>query len=175
MKTLYSSNTIRTEKQRIRTGLLLAAVLGCTALVVCIALCFGIRTANAAPRQITVIAVSTLGGWSIILLTEGLILPEVRELRHEEGILYGIPDTAAAGRLVLEDPVVCEGEILSIGEVFRIPKSISFFPVVLRQEGENLQLKLNARHRKGFPSEGTRVRMITVRNYITEYEEPEHV
>ncbi len=173
MKTLYSSETIRQEKQNARKGTLLAAVLGGAALMICIVLCFGIRTANAETRRLTVIAVSTLGGWSVILLTEGLILPETREFRHEEGILLGVQD-AATGGFVREDPETHFGEILSVDGVFRIPKSISFFPVTLREGEETIPLRLNARNRKDFPPAGTRIRAVSVRGYITEYEVTEH-
>ena len=76
MTTLYSPETIRREKHRARCGFLAALILGLSALILCIALCFGIRTANAASRRNAVILISTLSGWCVILLVRGLILPE---------------------------------------------------------------------------------------------------
>lgn len=174
MTTLYSPETIRREKHRARCGFLAALILGLSALILCIALCFGIRTANAASRRNAVILISTLSGWCVILLVRGLILPEIREYRHEEGILYGVWD-AAESRSVAEPPEIHEGVLLSFGDIFRIPKSISFFPVVLRVETEEeIQLRLNARCKAQFPPVGTKVRVKTIRRYITEFEVTEH-
>lgn len=173
MKKLYSMETIRLEKQHARNGLILAAVLGLVSLAACVALCFGIRTANAETRRTAVITVSTLGGWAVILLTKGRILPELREYRHEEGILLGIRDDST-GRFLQETPENHAGEILAVGEIFRIPKSISFFPVTLREGEEEIRLRLNARNRADFPPAGAHVLVTSVRQYITEYEVTDH-
>ena len=173
MRKLYSMETIRLEKQHARNGLLLAAVLGLVSLAVCVALCFGVRTANAQTRRIAVISVSTLGGWAVILLTKGRILPELRESRHEDGILLGVRDSST-GRFLRETPENHAGEILAVGEVFRIPKSISFFPVTLREGEEEVLLRLNARNRADFPPVGSHLLATSVRQYITEYEVTDH-
>ena len=105
----------------------------------------------------------------MILLIRGLILPETREFQHEEGLLNGIWDFSA-NRFFPESPEIHEGMILSVGEAFRIPKSISFCPVSLQEGAEVTQLRLNARNRQDFPSVGTVIRVKSIRKYITEYE-----
>ena len=174
MKVLYSSKTIQQEKKHVRTGRIAASILAVTGLAICISFCFGVRTANADSRRLIVIAVSTLTGWGIILLVRGWILPETREYQHEEGLLNGIWD-CSANRFFPESPEIHEGEILSIGEAFQIPKSISFCSVSLREPTGEIHLRLNARNRQDFPSAGAVIRVKSIRKYITEYEVTHHV
>lgn len=169
MKTLYSSETIQQEKQHARIGRIAASFLAIAGLTACIFFCFGVRTANADSRRLIVISVSTLTGWGVIFLIRGLILPETREFQHEEGLLTGIWD-CSANRFFPESTEIHEGEILSIGEAFQIPKSISFCSVILREGTEETQLRLNTRNRHGFPCVGTSIRVKSIRKYITEYE-----
>jgi len=174
MHILYSSETVQQEKRHARIGIRFAAAVGCAALLCCIALCIGVRTANAPGRRLAAIAVSTLAGWAVILLFRGLILPEKRESLHEEGILQGIWD-AAAKRYYPEPAETHTGELLSVGEAFRIPRSISFCPVELRTEaGETVSLRLNARALRQFPPPGTVIHVRAIRKYITEYEVGSH-
>ncbi len=183
-KELYTPEKIEARKKRTVKARYLTAVVGLLGLGACIALCFGVRTANAQERLILVTSLAAVAGWTVILLTERCILPNTREIQHEEGILR-------------EKPEFCEGEISSVGAPFHIPKSIAFCSVTMlgrmetgtgqdtphpeennpfiraaeeqreKDGGSNITLRVNARYRREIPGRGIRVRVETRRQYIT--------
>ncbi len=186
MKELYTREGIEARKKRTVNVRRLAVAVGLLGLAGCILLCFGVRTANAQERQLLVIALAVLTGWAVILLTTCCILPNLREVQHEEGVLKEKPET-------------CEGEIVSVGHPFQIPKSIAFCSVTLRGKTEDtadrkdarteadnpfiraeeqrekegiseLPLRINARYRRELPGKGTRIRVVTHRQYITAWQ-----
>ena len=160
MKQLYSEEETRRRSARVKTAKIIALAVGAVALAACVALCFGVRTKNAAERQWITVGVSCLGGWVAILLLDLLIIPQGRQAAHEEGILRD----GAAQRETFE------GTVVSVGALRRIPRSAAFYPVtVANPAGEEMQLKLNPEKAKGFPAAGSAIRGVTSRKYITAY------
>lgn len=142
----------RRAARRARTAAILISVCGAA---VCTLLCFFVRTANAVPLQWTVIAVSAFCGWTAILLRRFVILPALRESSHAEGLLNGPSAEEHAGILLRSDPP------------FRIPKSIILRNIVLLEGGKEITLKINENRFALLPQAGSRVRLQTVRGYIT--------
>ena len=158
MTRLYTEARLEARKRKIRRWTALAGTAAALALAAFICLCAGVRTANAEFRRVAGWIAVTLGGWTVILAAELRIIPDRRGLSHERGILEG------------QTPEILIGEIESTGSAFSIPNSVTFYPVTLRAGEEKHSLKLIARGQKAFPPPGTRVRVETVRDYITAYE-----
>ena len=145
---------LRAKGRRFR---LAAIIVGILTLIVCVRLCFGITTRDAALRLALVIACSTLGSFVAVCLLEWGMLPARREASHAEGILQEA-----------EEPV--SGRIQALAPAFSIPKSITFHTVSLETEHGPRQLKLNARFRRDFPAPGKYVRLAVRRGYIAAWE-----
>lgn len=153
MKRFYTPQGAERKKSGSRAAGFAAVGLCAAALALCVFLCFGVRTANSTPRRIAVILISSLAGFGAIALAELIHLPEKREASHEEGVLR-------------ESAEIHSGEIQSAGAEVRIPKSISFFPVMLREGEKTLSLRMNSRYRSFLPPEGSSVSVETARGYI---------
>ena len=157
MKTLYTPEGVRRLRARAEKARRGAVILAAACLAGCAALCFGVRTRNAAARQTLAIALSTAGSWGAVCLWAGIRTPALREAAHEEGVLKETAETRV-------------GEILRVGEPVAIPKSIAFRTVALREGGEEVSLKLNDRAARDFPAAGRRIRAEVRRGYITAWE-----
>lgn len=154
MVSLYSHEEKNRMKKRAVICLATAcAVLG-AALIACVVLCTKVRTGNAEKLLYWVIGLFTLAGWFFILMIGLGYRPFQAEYRHMEGILNG-PEEMDEGRLTVS-PVS-----------FRIPKSIVIRKAALTNGEETRTLNVDARLAKMLPKNGSRVRVKTVRKYIT--------
>lgn len=157
MERIYTPERIETLRKKAGKAAWTAAVLAGTALLACIALCIGIRTANADLRRILVILISACGSAAAVFLLERIRLPALREAAHEEGVLK-------------ETPEVYQGIIMDRGTAFSIPKSITFLPVKIQEEGKEIALKLNAEWADRFPLVGSALQAEARRGYIVAWE-----
>lgn len=126
--------------------------------IACAALCFFVRTANAKQMLFLVIGLATVSGWVFILLRQMVCAPSHAEARHMAGILRDATEVEYEGFLRLSPGA------------FRIPKSISIRKLSIRQDEENISLNIDARLACRLPPDGTSVRVMTVRKYVTAFE-----
>ena len=124
----------------------------------CAALCFFVRTGNAKRMLFLVIALSTVSGWVFILLRQMVYAPAHGEARHMAGILAD------------ETEAEYEGVLRLSPGAFQIPKSIAVRKVSIQQDEDNISLNIDARLARRLPPDGTSVRVMTVRKYITAFE-----
>ena len=157
MVSLYSKDEKNRMKKRAMLFLMIAcAVLG-GALIACIVLCTQVRTANAERLLYWSIGLFTAAGWFFILMISLGYKPFQAEYRHMEGILNGAEES-------------WEGRLTVSPVSFRIPKSIVIRKVTLTDGEEKVTLNVDARFAKSLPQDGSRVRVKTVRKYITAVE-----
>lgn len=123
----------------------------------CVWMCCRVHTGNAAALLKACIIVSTLAGWIFLPLLIWGANPARAEHKHISGIRAGHPETR-------EGVLTVEKESLSL------PRSITVRRAHLTQNGETAALSLNARLARRMPPDGTRVRVKTVRRYITAFE-----
>ena len=157
MISLYTTEEAQRLRRHAGISARTAAIVFLLAFAACIALCFFVRTANASRMLIRVIVLFTLGGWAAILLLNLVYYPARAGYTHMEGILAG-------------ETEVREGRLLILPGAFRIPKSITVRKVNLETEGETLHLSVLCGKVNQLPANGSRVRVCTVRNYITAFE-----
>ena len=109
-----------------------------------------------------ILAMFTSHKWAYVIFTALCLfaecaVPSKREADHTEGVLR-------------EEVKEITGAVGQVAPAFRIPKSIAFHKVTLETPDGPVFLKLNARHRKGFPETGERIRAEIRREYITAWE-----
>ena len=134
------------------TRLLIAA--GAGALILFVVLCLLTRTGNARSMLIAAMISAVLCGWGILAFWLFTVEPARAEARHLEG-LSEAETQVREGRMTL-DP-----------EDFRIPRSVRVLKVKLETDKETLSLNLNEKYRDRIPPDGSRVRVMTVRKFIT--------
>ena len=159
MMVLYSQADAQRMSRRAKISLSLSCALIVSSLIACIALCTQVNTGNAERMLYTVIGLFTLAGWAAILLFRLIYLPSAAGYRHMKSILDG-------------EEAEMEGRITLTSAAFQIPKCILARKVSLAVEGEEETRKLNIDDRlvKKLPTDGTRVRVRTVRKFITAIE-----
>ena len=158
MMVLYSQADAQRMSRRAKISLSLSCALIVSSLIACIALCTRVNTGNAERMLYTVIGLFTLAGWAAILLFRLIYLPSAAGYRHMKSILDG-------------EEAEMEGRITLTSAAFQIPKSILARKVTLAGEEEDARtLNLDARFAKKLPPDGTRVRVRTVRKFITAIE-----
>ena len=158
MTVLYTETELQKMKRRAAwSG---AVSWGALALgwIACAVLCFFVRTANAKHMLFLVIGLATVSGWIFILLRQMVYAPAHAEVHHMAGILADEAEAEYEGVLRLSPGA------------FQIPKSIAVRKVNIRQEEETVSLNIDARLARHLPPDGTPVRVITVRKYITAFE-----
>lgn len=157
MKQLYTTQAA--QKWTARTGrmALTALLTGGLALLLCILLCTQVTTGNAQGMSVTVITVSTLAGWAVILLLRFGYLPAKAQREH----ITGVMSEAAEEH---------QGVLTLDRQRWIIPHSVAFFKVTLRSGSEARIFSINAPMARELPPNGTPVRVLTVRKFITAYE-----
>ena len=155
----YSQAEALRVERRAKISLYVSFALVLSALIACVVLCTRVNTGNAAAMLYTVIGVFTLAGWVAILLLRLVYFPSAAAGRHMKSILGGEEEEG-------------EGSLSLSPAAFQIPKGILARKVSLAVEGEEEPRKLNidARLVKKLPPNGTRVRVRTVRKFITAIE-----
>ena len=159
MISFYSQADILRVDRRAKISLYLSFALLASALTACIILCTQVNTGNAEKMLYTVIGLFTLAGWIAIPLLRLVYFPSAAVCRHMKSILGGEEEEM-------------EGSLSLTPAAFQIPKGILARKVSLMVEGEEEARKLNIDDRlvKKLPTDGTRVRVRTVRKFITAIE-----
>ena len=160
MTRFYSKEEM--ERYRRRAVWSGAAAWGALALgwLACAVLCFFVNTANARRMLIWMIGLSTVSGWAFILLRQLVYAPAHADASHMAGILA---DEA-------EKTEEFEGLLRLSPGAFQIPKSIAVRRATLTNSEESTSLTVDASLARRLPPDGSRVRVQTVRKYITGYE-----
>lgn len=157
MTILYTTEEL--ERQKRRAAWSGAAAWSVLALgwAACAALCFFVRTGNAQRMLFWMIGLATASGWFFILLRQMVYAPAHAEVNHMAGILK-------------EETEAYEGVLRLSPSVFQIPRSIAVRKVTLTSGEEMVTLNIDANLTKRLPPDGTAVRVLTVRKYITAFE-----
>lgn len=155
----YSQADALRMGRRAKASLYASLALLLSALIACVVLCALVNTANAESMLYTVIGLFTLAGWIAILLMRLVYAPSAAICRHMKSILGGEEEET-------------EGRISLSPAAFQIPKGILARKAALTVEGEeeNRMLNIDSRFVKKLPPDGTRVRVRTVRKFITAVE-----
>ncbi len=155
----YSHADALRMNRRAKISLYTSFALLLSALIACVILCTQVNTGNAERMLYLVIGLFTVAGWIAILLLRLIYFPSAAVCRHMKSILAG-EEEEMEGRLSLSSTA------------FQIPKGILARKVSLAVEGEEETRKLNIDDRlmKKLPPDGTRVRVRTVRKFITAIE-----
>lgn len=132
--------------------------IGAAALILCVTLCFFVRTGNASRLLTWVIAVSTLSGWACILIGALVYFPARAEADHMRGILSETPEER-------------RGTLSVSPLLFHIPRSVTVRRAILTDGEEKTTLHVLARKAKKLPAGDVYLRVYTVRNFITAFEE----
>ena len=157
MTVLYSQPEALRMGKRAKKSLWTAGAALASALIICLVLCFRVNTANAERMLYTVILLFAFAGWIAIFLLRLVYFPSAAICRHMKSILAG-------------EEEALEGNLTLTRDAFQIPKGILVRKVTLEQEGETRMLNLDARYADRLPPPGTRVRVRTVRKFITAIE-----
>lgn len=119
-----------------------------------------VGTGNAVASFWACLILFTLTGWIVILARELILLPMKRVIAHERGILRS-----------RESPEAHIGVLTRAGMWFTLPASITLMKLTLITEnGENVRLSVEKSRLKLLPKDGTRVKVVSVRGFITEVE-----
>lgn len=157
MKELYTPEAAQRWTRKARNLLTAILAIGGVALIICILLCCLVNTANASLLCGLVIGTSTIAGWTIILLLILAYLPARAEAAHITGVMQGEPEE------------LC-GTLKVNPQKWIIPHSVTFYKATLTQEEGSRSLNLDAALIRELPPQGARVRLTTVRKFITAYE-----
>lgn len=160
MKCFYTDDVRRQWQRRGRLLLALTLAMGLGALAGCILMCTQVNTATARPLLMAVIALSTLGGWGVLLTLAYGYYPARAEETHIAGMLEE-PETETV-----------EGVLTLIPMQVKIPGSIAFARGSIRADGaeESVPVHVAARLMRRMPPSGTRVRAAVTRRFITALE-----
>ena len=157
MISLYTPERAERMGRRARLGCALAWSLSLCALAACVLLCLNTRTGNESRMFVSTVAVSTLGGWTVMALLFFFSFPSRAEYRHMRGILQGEAEEA-------------EGVLSLTDAYFAIPHSITVRRATMESDGKTLALQADAALSRALPPSGSRVRVRVVRKYITAWE-----
>lgn len=157
MKKLYSMEEAGKwqKKARLYGGLLV--FVAAAALLACIYLCTLADGRNTEKLLIPVMIISTLAGWAVMLGHAYLRRPAKARAQHMKGMLAG-------------EEEMFEGVLQRTGETFSIPGSVTVKKMALVNGEERVLLHADSVLARQLPKDGTRVRLLAVRKYITGYE-----
>ena len=157
MTELYSPDELRRMHSCARICLILGIGIMVLTLACCVTLCFHVRPNNTKQILVTVILLSTLAGWCMILLINLGYLPAIAEARHIEHLNKGT-ETEYAGRISINK------------KQFKIPRSVNVNKVKVTEGEVSHSLSVNARKLRLLPPDGTRVRLKSMHGFITAFE-----
>ena len=161
MNTWYSQTQAEALFRRARLCRWFMILLGAGALAGCIFLCTPVTTGNAARMLAAVVTLSTLAGWTVLLLNVFLHRPLKAQAGHIRSVAGG-------------ESVQYTGRLTVGRDGFRIPGSIVVRKAQLQTERETLTFDVNAAWVNRLPPAGTLVRVSTVRRFITAVEVIDH-
>lgn len=154
---LYTPEALTRLERKNRIWAWIVCGFAALALAACVILCAGTTTANAAARELSVIAVSTVCGWIVIALTVNVLLRGRREAAHERNVLVG-------------ERQAHTGDVSVTDERVRIRKSITVRTVLLR-DGESVRrFHVNEEKARALNGAPERLTVYTVNNYIVGFE-----
>lgn len=156
MVRLYTNEEGCRWQRRARVSLGAALGLLAAALGVCIFLCTRLTTANAQTLLLADIALFTLAGWVCMLVLYFIYAPAKAQATHIAGMMS-------------QEPEMFEGTLTLRRETFHIPKSITVRKADLRTADGTLLLSVSNGLCRQLP-QGKKLRVWTVRKYITAYE-----
>ena len=157
MKQLYTPEEAKRWQRRASLSLAFVIGLPVLALAVCIVLCTQVTTANAQTLLLTVIALFTLAGWAAILLAAFAYRPARALAIHIGGMLSA-------------EPQAYEGTLTLLPETFGIPQSITVRKASILTEDGPVSLSVSTGLVRQLPRGSARIRVWTVRKFITAYE-----
>ncbi len=157
MKDLYAIRDLRRWQKRAGRFLTAAVFVAVYLLALCIGLCFRVNTATAEILMYIVFGVSVLAGWAVILLIAFGYLPARAEVIHREGML-GEEATEVTGVLTIDR------------QKWVIPHSIAFCKACIVNGEEKLSCQADAALLRQLPPDGTRIRAVIRRKFITAWE-----
>ncbi len=156
---LYDRRALeRLEKKKKRAGRA-AVILAAATLAACVLLCCLNSPANTGRIEKATIAVSVLGGWTVIYLVNHPVRERRYELVHAKMLLEGERDAV-------------EGVLEVSRERMRIRGSIRFYPLTLTDGEKKHRSKVIASRAPALRAEeGKRLRLYTVNGYAAAWEE----
>ena len=156
---LYSRQDLERLEKKTKCAGRAAAVIAAAALTVCVLLCCLTTQANAPLMEKATVAVSVLGGWTVIYLYNH----PVKELRLERG---------HAQMLLEGERETLEGVLALSEQRMRIRGSIRFYPLTLTDGNETRRSKVMASRAEALRAmEGKRLRLYVVNGYAAAWEE----
>lgn len=154
---LYTAQEAAKMKAQAKRGAWTALGILILTMAACTALCFQVRTGNAHPMFLIVLALSFAGGWAAILVYALAASPAKVQAAHMENALNGPAEE-------------CTG-IWRLGrETLQIPKSIAIRKAYLTNGEETVTLNVNARFAGQMPPDGSTVRVRCAHRYVFAYE-----
>ena len=141
-------------ESRWRAWRLAAILIFLAGLLACILLCTRVTTANAAARQLTVVIVAVITGWTAICLRVLLVQPLRVKAAHVRGILAGEETERSA-------------ILMSVGDKLFLPRSVTIRKVMVRTGETEETLSILDELAPRLPEPGTQLVLRTVRSYIT--------
>ena len=154
MISFLNEQAVRESREKARRATLLWGGLGAGMGVLLAVLCLLTRTGNVRTMLAAAWAGLILPGLGWIALWMFRTEPARAEARHLEGLAEGTPESR-------------EGILSFTGDSFRIPKSVRVRKIRLETAEDVLSLNLNERLWRRMPPDGSRVRVQTVRKFIT--------
>lgn len=154
MDSLYSNAFSAQFEARKKRSLRRMCALIILCLAACVFLCTQVQTGNADRLLFCTVALSAIAGWAVMCLMVFSYLPARAQLQHIAGVLK-------------EETVRYEGVMHLRREKIHIPKSVDICKVTLETEEETLVLNVDAALMDQLPQDGTRVRVIAARKFIT--------
>ncbi len=154
MEAFINPTLLAEQKARSRRSTLVFRLFAAAMLLAFVTMCLLTRTANARAMFIAMLASMIPAGMICILLYCLRVRPDRTAARHTKMLLDGAAETD-------------EGEFRYAGGPVQIPGSVRVLPVSLQNGEESRRLFLDETLAEKMPAEGTRVRVQTVRRYIT--------
>lgn len=154
MERFLNEEIVRKSEERARRDTAVMVGAGILTLGLFVALCLMTRTGNARTMLFIAMGGTVAAGWGMLAWWMFRAEPARAEARHLKGLAAG-QEEIREGRFFLEN-----------GE-FRIPQSVRVNKVRLETGEETVRLNLNAGLRNRMPGDGARVRVETVRKFIT--------
>jgi hypothetical protein len=154
MESFCTDKDLIAQRKRVRFYSFLFAGLCAVALAFFVTLCLITRTGNAAATLRAAIVGMILLGFACITVWVCLLSPARLKLTHLEGLASQAPEAR-------------EGRFFLTAESFQIPRSVRVRRARLEAEGESLPLNLDEAWVSRVPENGSLVRVLTVRKFIT--------